>query len=132
MTSLDDERDRRKHDVVSGYRLFASYGWGDTWTLVSLALGVLLLAAFVIVERRVAHPLLPFRILASRSRGTSFAVMMIVLNGVIGLSLVVGGLKHHEQDYSLPGASAFLSVIIPLGVIALSVVLPLAWFRRRG
>ena len=52
-------------------------------------------------------------------RDTMFAVMMIVLNGVIGLSLVIGGLKHHEQDYSLPGASAFLSVIIPLGVIAL-------------
>lgn len=52
-------------------------------------------------------------------RDTMFAVMMIVLNGVVGLSLVIGGLRHHEQDYSLPGASAFLSVIIPLGVIAL-------------
>ena len=52
-------------------------------------------------------------------RDTMFAVMMIVLNGVIGLSLVIGGLKHHEQDYSLPGASAFLSVIIPLVTIAL-------------
>ena len=52
-------------------------------------------------------------------RDTMFAVMMIVLNGVIGLSLVVGGLSHHEQDYSLPGASAYLSVIIPLVTIAL-------------
>ena len=52
-------------------------------------------------------------------RDTMFAVMMIVLNGVIGLSLVVGGLKHHTQDYSLPGASAYLSVIIPLVTIAL-------------
>jgi Ca2+:H+ antiporter len=47
-------------------------------------------------------------------RDTMFAVTMIVLNGVVGLSLVVGGLKHHTQDYSLPGASAYLSVIIPL------------------
>jgi Ca2+:H+ antiporter len=52
-------------------------------------------------------------------RDTMFAVMMIVLNGVIGLSLVVGGLKHHTQDYSLPGASAYLSVIFPLVTIAL-------------
>jgi Ca2+:H+ antiporter len=44
---------------------------------------------------------------------------MIVLNGVVGLSLVVGGLKHHMQEYSLPGASAYLSVIIPLVTIAL-------------
>ena len=55
-------------------------------------------------------------------RDTMFAVTMIVLNGVVGLSLVVGGLKHHTQDYSLPGASAYLSVIIPLVTIAL--VLP--------
>ncbi len=52
-------------------------------------------------------------------RDTMFAVMMIVLNGVIGLSLVVGGLRHHTQDYSLPGATAYLSVIIPLVTIAL-------------
>ena len=52
-------------------------------------------------------------------RDTMFAVMMIVLNGVMGLSLIVGGLKHHTQEYSLEGASAYLSVIIPLVTIAL-------------
>jgi Ca2+:H+ antiporter len=52
-------------------------------------------------------------------RDTMFAVMMIVLNGVVGLSLVIGGLRHHTQDYSLPGASAYLSVIVPLVTIAL-------------
>ena len=52
-------------------------------------------------------------------RDTMFAVMMIVLNGVVGLSLVVGGIRHHTQDYSLEGATAYLSVIIPLATIAL-------------
>jgi Ca2+:H+ antiporter len=55
-------------------------------------------------------------------RDTMFAVMMIVLNGVVGLSLLVGGWRHHEQSYSLPGATAYLGVIIPLATIAL--VLP--------
>jgi EmrB/QacA subfamily drug resistance transporter len=54
------------------------YGWGDLWTVASLAAGVALLLVFVLVERRVAHPLLPFRILANRTRATSFAVMMLV------------------------------------------------------
>ena len=54
------------------------YGWGDGWTLASLAAGVLLLAAFVLIERAVKHPLLPFRILANRTRATSFVVMMLV------------------------------------------------------
>jgi Ca2+:H+ antiporter len=42
-----------------------------------------------------------------------------VLNGVVGLSLVIGGIRHHTQDYSLEGATAYLSVIIPLATIAL-------------
>jgi EmrB/QacA subfamily drug resistance transporter len=54
------------------------YGWGNGWTLAALAAGVLLLAAFVVIERSVSHPLLPFRILANRSRATSFVVMMLV------------------------------------------------------
>jgi len=52
-------------------------------------------------------------------RDTMFAVVMIVLNGVVGLALLIGGLRHHEQSYSLPGALAYLIVIIPLAVIAL-------------
>jgi EmrB/QacA subfamily drug resistance transporter len=54
------------------------YGWGDPWTMVSLVVGAVLLVAFVAIERRVEHPLLPFRVLANRTRATSFAVMMLV------------------------------------------------------
>jgi EmrB/QacA subfamily drug resistance transporter len=54
------------------------YGWGDTWTITSLVVGVLLLALFVVIERRVEHPLLPFRILLHRTRATAFATMFIV------------------------------------------------------
>ena len=52
-------------------------------------------------------------------RDTMFAVLMIVLNGVVGLALLLGGLRHHEQAYNLQGAAAYLAVIIPLSVIAL-------------
>ena len=56
------------------------------------------------------------------ARDTMFAIYMIVLNGLVGLSLLVGGLRHVEQDYNLQGANSFLAVIVPLSVIAL--VLP--------
>jgi Ca2+:H+ antiporter len=55
-------------------------------------------------------------------RDTMFALLMIILNGVVGLALLLGGLKHHEQDYNLQGAAAYLALIVPLSVIAL--VLP--------
>jgi Ca2+:H+ antiporter len=52
-------------------------------------------------------------------RDTMFAVLMIVLNGVVGLALLAGGLRHHEQAYNLQGAVAYLAVITPLSAIAL-------------
>jgi Ca2+:H+ antiporter len=56
------------------------------------------------------------------ARDTMFAVVMIGLNGVIGLALLLGGLRHHEQSYNLPGASAYLNTIMALTVLGL--VLP--------
>jgi Ca2+:H+ antiporter len=55
-------------------------------------------------------------------RDTMFAVLMIVLNGVVGLALLLGGLRYHQQDYNLQGAIAYIAVIVPLSAIAL--VLP--------
>lgn len=56
------------------------------------------------------------------ARDTMMAVVMIVLGGLTGASLLIGGLTHGEQDYSLPGARAYLGVLVPLAVFAL--VLP--------
>ena len=55
-------------------------------------------------------------------RDTLIAVIMIILNGMVGLSLLAGAWKHSEQHYNLQGANAYLGVIIPLAVLAL--VLP--------
>ena len=52
-------------------------------------------------------------------RDTMFSVVMIVLNGIIGIALLVGGLRHHEQTYNLRGAKAYLSLLIPLATLAL-------------
>ncbi|MDM7921040.1 MAG: hypothetical protein QUS14_01975 [Pyrinomonadaceae bacterium] len=56
------------------------------------------------------------------ARDTNFAIVMSLLGGMTGISLLLGGLKHHEQDYNLQGANAYLAMIIPLAVICL--VLP--------
>ena len=52
-------------------------------------------------------------------RDTMFSVLMLVLNGLVGLTLIVGGLKHHEPVFNLRGANAYLSVLIPLAVLGL-------------
>ncbi len=56
------------------------------------------------------------------ARDTLLAVVMIILNGMVGLSLLIGGLRHREQYHNLQGANIYLSATIPL--IVLSLVLP--------
>jgi Ca2+:H+ antiporter len=55
-------------------------------------------------------------------RDAIFAVLMIALNGLVGLCLLVGGLRYREQHYNLQGVNAYLNVIISLAVLGL--VLP--------
>ncbi len=55
-------------------------------------------------------------------RDAVFAVIMIALNGLVGLSLLVGGLRYREQHYNIQGVNAYLNVIMALAVLGL--VLP--------
>ena len=55
-------------------------------------------------------------------RDAIFAVIMIALNGLVGLSLMVGGLRYREQHYNIQGVNAYLNVIMALAVLGL--VLP--------
>jgi Ca2+:H+ antiporter len=59
---------------------------------------------------------------SSLARDTMLAILMIVLNGLVGTCLLLGGLRYHEQTYNLYGANAFLAVLLPLSVLGL--VLP--------
>ena len=56
------------------------------------------------------------------ARDTMYAVVMLALNGLVGASLVLGGLRYREQTFNLQGASAYLAVLVPLAVLTL--VLP--------
>lgn len=53
-------------------------------------------------------------------RDTLFAIVMIILGGMIGGSLLLGGWRHREQHYNLQGANAYLGVIIPLTVLTMT------------
>ncbi len=56
------------------------------------------------------------------ARNTLFGVIMIVCNGVIGLCIVLGSLKHHEISYRKRGSQAALAVLMALATLTL--VLP--------
>jgi len=58
---------------------------------------------------------------AGLARDTVFAAVMIVCNGIVGLCLLAGGMRHHEQGFHLQGASAALAVLAALTVLSLVV-----------
>jgi EmrB/QacA subfamily drug resistance transporter len=53
------------------------YGWDDPLAITGMVLGVVLLVAFVLLETRTEHPLMPLSIFANRTRATAFLAMMI-------------------------------------------------------
>jgi Ca2+:H+ antiporter len=56
------------------------------------------------------------------ARDTAFAAVMIICNGIVGICLLAGGVRHHEQGFQVQGASAALAVLAAL--TALTLILP--------
>lgn len=56
------------------------------------------------------------------ARDTMLSIIMIMLNGLVGLCLITGGIRHRLQQFNLEGAGAYLTMIIPFALLGL--VLP--------
>src|SRR5690349_21985826 len=73
--------------IVFGFSQAEPRGWSDPVTLAALAAGVVLLIAFVLIERRSPNPLLPLRIVLDRNRGGSYLSVLISGAGVFAVFL---------------------------------------------
>ena len=130
--------------LVYGFSNAYEQGWTAALTLVCLAGGVLLIAAFLAIESRVADPLLPLRVLASRVRGASLLVLFL---GSVGLFAETLFLTYYLQENlgftPVQAGSAFLPQTIGAVVASLAsgillrrlsgrVVLPLGMVMAAG
>jgi Ca2+:H+ antiporter len=100
------------HAEVVAHRVGEPFG-----TLV-LALAVTVIEVALIVSVMLAGKIGS----ETLARDAAFAAVMLILNGVVGLSLLLGGVLHHEQEFQVKGASAALAVLAAL--VTLSLVLP--------
>jgi EmrB/QacA subfamily drug resistance transporter len=104
----------------------AAYGWSDGMTIASLVTGVVLLGLFMLVELRVAHPLLPFRVFANRSRAASFAAMMLLPAAMFSMFFFLSLFIQNVMGYSpLKAGFAFLPFSIFI-IISATIVSKLA------
>ncbi len=97
-------------------------GWGAAVTLITLAVGVVLLIGFVATELHVSHPLLPMRVPANRNRGASFLAMLISGAAMFGVFLFLTYYLQNNEGYSpvLTGV-AFLPMTALIMITATSV-----------
>jgi Ca2+:H+ antiporter len=100
------------HAEVIAHRVGEPFG-----TLV-LALAVTIIEVALIVSMMLSGG----ESTSGLARDTVFAAVMIILNGLIGASLLVGGRKHHVQGFNLDGINAALGTLTVIVVFAL--VLP--------
>jgi Ca2+:H+ antiporter len=91
---------------------------GEPLGTVLLALAVTVIEVGLIVSLMLAGG----EATTTLARDTVFASLMIILNGIVGICLLVGALKHGEQSFSLYGVNATLATLAAISVVTL--VLP--------
>jgi EmrB/QacA subfamily drug resistance transporter len=98
--------------LVYGFAQAESHGWGSATTLGFLAAGVALLVAFVAIQRRVAQPLLPLRVVLDRNRGGSYLAVGIAGAGMFGVFLFLTYYLQQTLGYSpITTGVAFLPMV---------------------
>ena len=103
--------------VVYGLSRAGTQGWGDTITVASLVAGVLLLLVFGLIESRVKHPLLPFRIFQSRTRASSFVAMFLAPAAMFAMFYFLSQYIQNVMGYSpLEAGVAFLPFTVGIVV----------------
>jgi EmrB/QacA subfamily drug resistance transporter len=99
--------------LVYGFSSAESNGWGEPITIVSLAAGVATLAAFVWIERRVAQPLLPMRVVLDRTRAGSYLAVATVGAGMFGAFLFLTYYLQETLAFSpVETGLAFLPMVV--------------------
>jgi len=91
-------------------------GWSSTTTLGLFGIAAVLLTVFVMIERRVTHPLLPLRIILDRNRGGSFLASLLVGTAMLGTFLSLTYYFQGTLHYSAM-KSGLAFVPFSLGVI---------------
>ena len=107
--------------LVFGFVHSASAGWGDDLTVGSIAVGALLMVAFVVCERRAEQPIMPLRLFASRERAGAYAVRMLFLGAAVDFYFFTTQFLQGVLGYGPAAAGiAFLATTIPNFAAALA------------
>ncbi|MEU8759415.1 MFS transporter [Streptomyces sp. NPDC048659] len=103
--------------LVYGFAHAEESGWGDARTLGLLAGALVLLVAFVVLESKVRHPLLPLRVLTDRNRGGAFLALGLAIIALFGIFLFLTYYLQVVKAYS-PVTTGLAFLPLSVGLIA--------------
>jgi EmrB/QacA subfamily drug resistance transporter len=102
--------------LTYGFNEAATKGWSSSATIGFLVAAVVLLVIFVIVETKVANPLMPLRVITERNRGGSYLGSLVVGAGLFSMFLFLGLYLQVILGYS-PLKSGFAFLPFTAGII---------------
>lgn len=102
--------------LVYGFTRAESHGWSETTTIGLFVLTAVLLATFVLVERKVAAPLLPLRVVLDRNRGGVYLALGLATIAMFGLFLFLTYYLQIVKGYS-PVRSGFAFLPMVAGMV---------------
>jgi EmrB/QacA subfamily drug resistance transporter len=117
--------------LVFGFSRAQTDSWSSPITLVSLGIGVLLLAAFVQVQRTGDHPLLPLRVILDRNRAGAYLAVGLTFVSAFGLFLFLTFYFQNVQGFS-PVRTGLAFVPMPLCLILASTTCNVVLLPRLG
>jgi EmrB/QacA subfamily drug resistance transporter len=107
--------------LVYGFSEAATDGWTSAVTIGLLVAAVVLLTIFVIVEQRVAHPLLPLQVVLDRTRAGSYLAIGLVCIGMFGVFLFLTYFLQETMRFSpIVTGAAFLPLVAAMMLSSIS------------
>jgi len=105
--------------LVYGLTHAATTSWTDRTTVITLVTGVVLLVAFLVIESRSSHALMPFRVLANRTRATTYLAMLAIGSAIFSMFYFLGLYIQTVLGYSsIQAGVAFLPFSVGIIVAA--------------
>jgi EmrB/QacA subfamily drug resistance transporter len=102
--------------LTYGFNEAATKGWSSSVTISFLVAAAVLLTIFVIIEKRVANPLMPLRVITERNRGGSYLGSLVVGAGLFSMFLFLGLYLQVILGYT-PLKSGFAFLPFTAGII---------------
>lgn len=114
--------------VVYAITRTAETGWADPLTLTLLGGGIVVLAAFVLIEWRATQPILPLRVFANRVRTGAFAARLLFAGAMFGYFFFIS--QYMQAGLGFTPLQAGLG-FLPMSVVQFAVAVNVSRLTRR-